>query len=211
MKIEEVPAQLRPELCSNDFERTYTLNSSEFHFINNELTEIVFRHVEFENLTDERDTKYRVFIRSASDQVCTRQCVRTFFYRKELFLCEGQSKGRVVNRDSLELREAFKRRGISRALLKQEEEILFQKWGACEIHLIAASDGPIVWTKPEFGYELTPDALFILRFRWEHNWRPGESCTGINSIEDVPDEFWQYAHKKGWGFPLYKSLVKDNG
>ena len=38
--------------------------------------------------------------------------------------------------------------------LDAREELLYRRWGAEEIHVLASKDGRWVWTRPRFGYRI---------------------------------------------------------
>ncbi len=215
MTIEELPSQLRPELCGIDFERTYTLAEPRFSDIDRDLTNICFIKLNPERpdrdvVTDSRDVRYKVVLQAIDGASCVCRCQRKFFFNEELYSTGGNQRGRVVYRELIVVEPDFRGRNIARSIILQEEKILFRKWKASEIQLLAAIDGSLVWTNLEFKYKIAPESLYLLREIYKAKYPQGKPSSEIGSLEDFPEEFWQYAHRNKVTFHLYKPLVRDN-
>ena len=213
MTIEELPSQLRPELCPNDFEITYTLSEPRFSFIDKNSTDIRFLELNpkrpyWDKVTDDNDIRYKVAFKTFKGISCLRCCKRIFFFDEKLYSADGNQRGRVVHRELIIVEPDY--RDIAESIIRQEEEILFRKWNASEIQLIAAIDGSLVWTNPKFEYKIAPESLSLLKEIYKAIYPQGKPSSEIGSLEDFPEEFWQYTHKNRVSFHLYKTLVRDN-
>ncbi len=103
-------------------------------------------------------------------------------------------RARVAFRVRFYCRSRFRRARLATYLLPREE-LVFKKWGASEIQVLAMDDGLWVWTRPQFGYRIA-EADFEALKQKHRDWQKGRGLTPIveaKALEDFPRDFFETA------------------
>jgi hypothetical protein len=205
MVIDPIPPSLQDNLSESSFVSTYALTAA-YPFVNDDYTAIRFGkpiRINWDAGPDSAVDLYRVTIRDAHGQAECITCCREFRYDDRLFGSVGT--GRVAFRLSLHvIQEGHRGKGIGRTLHMREEEFLFSRWGAQEIHVQVKKLGFVAWTNPSFGYEIAPHRLLFLVAEFRRVF--GDSHPEVNeigSIKDFPSVFWKWASEQP---PTFQSL-----
>jgi hypothetical protein len=200
------PKLQRDGLSKKRFIDAYTIDNIIIGSSDLDFVEIIFNSVAKNLLTSRDDKSYHVTVKNKNNTDWCVYCIRSLLYNRQL-ISSYLSRGKVCYRDYLNVSPNYENRGIATTLLQQEESLIFRKWSAIEIQATVALKGAKVWTLPQFGYEIWPEYMSILKLKYLVDWQIGEKpLSEINSMKDFPSDFWDFVLAEQIPFCIYKKL-----
>jgi GNAT superfamily N-acetyltransferase len=193
--MDQVSLFLEP-ISAKELQEAYILEPLELKALlrdlSNEYTKV--KIAQPDRMGDSNRLIYSVdFFLSNHEQVLDQSLQRWLFNNKQC-LSQPTLKSKVAYRLKFYCRKPFQGGGLAKQLL-QREEAIFRKWGAREIQLLAMDSGRWIWTRPQFGYQISAFDMHSLLQQFQ-DWqrRGGIAVTGVpGTLAELPRDFLETA------------------